>query len=71
MLLGFQIYFPELEGKWNGPGCQILMASKILYEKRKLSQLNHHLIIFAYEILHWDQEFGVGKISVNLIWSHF
>lgn len=67
MLLCFQIFFPEPEGKWNSPGCQVLMAKKISYEgKKKKRQLNHHLIIFAYELLHLDQEFSVGRLSVNL-----
>lgn len=26
MLLCFQISFPEPDSKWNGPGCQMLMA---------------------------------------------
>lgn len=36
MLLGFQISFPELEGKWTGAGCQMLMASKFALRKKKL-----------------------------------
>lgn len=53
MLLGFQISFPELEGKWTGAGCQMLMASKFALRKKKIkSQLNHHFIIFVYEIFH-------------------
>lgn len=35
-------------------------------KKKKKSQLNHHLIIFAYELLHLEQEFSVGRLSVNL-----
>lgn len=40
MLLGFQISFPELEGKWTGAGCQMLMASKFALRKKKKLRVN-------------------------------